>query len=52
MRERLADFAYQHALARVRIVKSELADAAVLGAGRGSTSTPLRSGGACNTSRR
>jgi len=32
MRERLRDFAYQHALARVRIVHSELADAALLGA--------------------
>ena len=32
MRERLADFAYQHALARLKIVRSELADAALLGA--------------------
>jgi len=32
MRERLADFAYQHALAGVKIVRSELADAALLGA--------------------
>jgi glucokinase len=32
MRERLREFAYQHALARVRIVPSALADAALLGA--------------------
>jgi glucokinase len=32
MRERLRDFVYQHALARVQIVRSELPDAALLGA--------------------
>jgi len=32
MRERLADYAYQHALARLKIVRSDLPDAALLGA--------------------
>ena len=32
LRERLADFAYQHALARLTIACSEIADAAILGA--------------------